>query len=545
MKISLTNAEKETQREKNAKRQRRFNAKKKFELSQNVSSSPSIRPQVKGKLMNKARKVLTGTKQQNTEILRSLMIENISDTTIPTLNSTSKQIPESTLKKVTEFYLNDEISRASPNGFESVTIKENGQKKKISVRHLIYTVKESHGMFCKDNPELKLGLSKFFELKPINVLSFSKMPHNVCCCQIHENIRCALKTLKSAHPLFSELYTDNDMHKNFVCNEPSKECFFNVCEYCLNAWKLRELEQEIANPSQMVSWFKWVKTDQTCKDDTRTNVYCNIEKVKKHGTILQLLEEIYDKISDFLDHQYVKMNQARSSSRMIQEAKEQNSDSAVIILDFAEKFKCMQQNATQSAHYGQTPISILTIAVYHKGFKPMAIASDFEKHTKDAVLAYVDFIIATLPLSVKSIEIWSDNATSQFKNQYIMEGMKLLEQRHEKKIRWNFYAPMHGKSVVDGIGGSVKRFVRERILAQDLLVKSAEDFVSVASAMEIEVILMKTAEIEAHNKEIDLPKIINSSKKIPDIKKHHSFRVSEVKIGKKTILKIVGEKISS
>lgn len=544
LKNTLTLAEKEVERQKNVVRQRRFIAKRKQEENQTLISSPVISPQVKGKLLKRARKVLTGTKQQNVEILKSLMSENISDVTLTTLNSTSKKLPESTVKKVIDFFLNDEISRASPNGFEYVTIKEDGQKKKISVRHLIYTVKESHGMFCKENPEVKIGLSKFFEIKPINVLSFSKMPHNVCCCQIHENIRCCLKTLKTAHPIFSDLYTDNDMHKNFVCDKPTNACYANECEYCLNSWKLRELEEEIQNPSQTVSWFKWVKTDKTCNTDSRTNIYSNIEKVKKVGTIHTLLEEIYDKVSDFLDHQYVKMNQARSSSRMIQEAKEQDTDSAVIIIDFAEKFKCMQQNATQSAHYGQTPVSILTIAIYHKGFRPMAIASDFEKHTKDAVLAYLDFIIEKLPPSVKRIEMWSDNATSQFKNQYIMEGIKSFEQRHGKKIRWNFYAPMHGKSVVDGIGGSVKRYVRERILAKDLLVNSAEDFVAVASTMEVEVILMKSSDIEARNKAINLPKIIKSSNKIADIKKNHSFRVSEVKIGKKQVLKIVSEKIS-
>lgn len=249
-------------------------------------------------------------------------------------------------------------------------------------------------------------------------------------------------------------------------------------------------------------------------------------------------------LPEFLDHQYVKMNQARSSSAMIQTSKESYADTAVIIIDFAEKFKCIQQNATQSAHYGQTPISILTVAVYHRGFRPMVIASDCEKHTKEAVPAYLDEIIEKLPPTVKEIDVWSDNATSQFKNQYIMEGIKSFEHRHQLKIRWNFYAPMHGKSVVDGIGGSVKIFVRNRILAQDLLVKSAKDFVTVASTMEIKVILMEISDIEARNKTIELSEIIKSSKKIADIKKHRSFRVKEVKTGRKIVQRIASSKIS-
>lgn len=124
-----------------------------------------------------------------------------------------------------------------------------------------------------------------------------------------------------------------------------------------------------------------------------------------------------------------------------------------------------------------------------------------------------------------------------------MEGMKSFQLRHEIKIKWNFFAPMHGKSVVDGIGGSVKRFVRDRILAQNLLVKSAQDFVAVASTMDIEVILMKNTDIESRNIVIDLPKIIKSSKKINDIKKLHCFQLKELTVKNKLMQKIVGSKI--
>jgi hypothetical protein len=141
--------------------------------------------------------------------------------------------------------------------------------------------------------------------------------------------------------------------------------------------------------------------------------------------------------------------------------------------------------------------------------------------------------------------MWSDNATSQFKNQFIMNGLKSLESRHNKKIRWNFYAPMHGKSIIDGIGGSVKRFVKGRILAQDLLVNSAEDFVRVASAMNTKVILMTADDIESRNIEIDLNSIIKESKKIAGISKNQSFSVEDVNVRGKIVQKVVGCKFST
>lgn len=103
---------------------------------------------------------------------------------------------------------------------------------------------------------------------------------------------------------------------------------------------------------------------------------------------------------------------------------------------------------------------------------------------------------------------------------------------------------MHGKSVVDGIGGNVKRFVRERILAQDLLVKSAKDFVTVASKMDTKVLLLNSADIKRRNVEIGLAAIIKSSQKITDIKKKHCFYVQQVKTGKKLSDKVIGIKIT-
>lgn len=153
---------------------------------------------------------------------------------------------------------------------------------------------------------------------------------------------------------------------------------------------------------------------------------------------------------------------------MIDKANAVTSESAVVIFNFAEKFKYIQQNAPQSAHYGQTPVSIFTIAVYRRGFQPKAIASDCEKHSKEVVLAYVDSVLAKLPSTVSRVDVWTDNTTSQFKNQFVMNTIKTFETRYQFKLFWNFYAPMHGKSVFDGIGGTLKRYVKERIIAKIL-----------------------------------------------------------------------------
>lgn len=492
-------------------------------------------------MLKRSRLALSATPEQNVQVLKKLLNESGDVEVPPTMNSLSKQLSASTIAAVKVFYLNDEISRPSPNTNDVITVTESGLKRKISIKHLLFSVKEVHGMFLKEHPEAKVGISKFFELKPEHVRSYTKMPHNVCVCLIHENLRCALKALQKAHQIFSQIKSDNEMHLNFTCPDPTVECFTSQCELCNGSKIFRLLEIEIENLFQTVAWMKWVKVDQKRKDDKTNN--CNIEKVKKIGTIRELLDEIYDQAPDFLDHQFIKMSQATKSREMIERAMQDISDSAVIIVDFAEKFKCIQQNAPQSAHYGQTPVSIFTVAIYHRGFHPKAIASDCEKHCKEVVLSYIDEILEKLPSSVKRVDIWSDNATSQFKNQYIMNSIETFEKRFKMKLVWNFYAPMHGKSVVDGIGGSLKRYVRDRIIAQDLQVNSAEDFVSVAKALSTDVILMNSRQIEERNSALKVSTIIKNSKQIPDIKKNHCFE-SSLKNSKKASNKIVSHKIS-
>lgn len=120
-----------------------------------------------------------------------------------------------------------------------------------------------------------------------------------------------------------------------------------------------------------------------------------------------------------------------------------------------------------------------------------------------------------------------------------MEGMKSLQKRCKLKVRWKFYAAMHGKYVVDGIGDSVKKYDNGRIIAQNILVMSEKEFASIASSMATKVIPMEISDVTARNE-----KIINDSKPIVGITKNHCFEVADV--GVKTVIteKVVGRKLS-
>ena len=48
-------------------------------------------------------------------------------------------------------------------------------------------------------------------------------------------------------------------------------------------------------------------------------------------------------------------------------------------------------------------------------------------------------------------------------------------------MSWDFFATSHGKGSVDGVGGGVKRGVRQEVISRREVVKDSEDFARVAA----------------------------------------------------------------
>ena len=61
--------------------------------------------------------------------------------------------------------------------------------------------------------------------------------------------------------------------------------------------------------------------------------------------------------------------------------------------------------------------------------------------------------------SIEAINVFSDGAESQFKQQYLFSNLYGWEKEFSVCLTWNFFATSHGKGAVDGIGGTVKQNV--------------------------------------------------------------------------------------
>ena len=85
--------------------------------------------------------------------------------------------------------------------------------------------------------------------------------------------------------------------------------------------------------------------------------------------------------------------------------------------------------------------------------------------------------------SIQAINIFSDGPTSQFKQRFLFSNLHHWEQDHDITIRWNFFATSHGKGVVDGIGGTVKRTVWRLIRSERSHVTTPHDYAALAKQL--------------------------------------------------------------
>ena len=66
--------------------------------------------------------------------------------------------------------------------------------------------------------------------------------------------------------------------------------------------------------------------------------------------------------------------------------------------------------------------------------------------------------VVSIMADVKETVFFSDGATIQFKNRYLIEYLMMMEV-NDLGISWNYFASSHGKRVVDGVGGTLKRLM--------------------------------------------------------------------------------------
>ncbi len=113
---------------------------------------------------------------------------------------------------VHSFYHNNDISWQAPGRKDRIIIREVNElgvktKRTEQVRYPLMSLKEAYNKFKEISIDIKIGLSKFCELRPQCVKLFDHIPHQICVCPYHENIRLLLIVLKGHTLLSTEFHS--------------------------------------------------------------------------------------------------------------------------------------------------------------------------------------------------------------------------------------------------------------------------------------------------------------------------------------------------
>lgn len=495
-KLKLSVRMRNEKRKKEAERKRKYRQKKKIiEITErkvtDVSPLGSYKcVQSLGKAVNKVKKCLPSSPTKKVAVINKLLQDSSDSDKIGLFDKRGgtrvcNALDESTVSKIEQFYERDDISRLTPGIRDVKSVKDlkTGKRKLLQKRHMNMTVREAYQLFITENDD-KVKLSKFYELRPKNILLTSEMPHNVCVCKYHANFTFLLEALNKTMPNFPS--DSSKFLENICCDVNNETCMTGNCNEC--TVNLSSLIEERDMLSCSTKWKQW-------KD-----IEGHPQLTVTEGSVEAVLNELQSQLKVFKRHVFVK----RVQSKVFIEMKRNVEDDEVILqVDFAENYSSLLQDEIQSAHWNNTQITLFTACAWLKGanIRSFVIVTDELSHDKYCVFACIKKIINCLKQEfdiLKCVKIFSDGCASQFKNKFTLSNLCFMPADLGVQGEWYFFATSHGKGAVDGIGGLAKRAVWNIVKQRKSSVQCAEEFKAAASSSlpNVKTLLLCKEEIE-------------------------------------------------
>ena len=163
-----------------------------------------------------------------------------------------KLLPKTTVDLIKTFYHSDEISRIMPGKKDYVSVTVCGMRQHLQKRLILCNLKEAYQQFKDGMPDVKIGFSKFSELRPKEcILAGAGGTHSVCVCTVHQNVK--LMFVGAKLDQLSEGCFKSYQHclAAMHCNPPQVECYFGGCDQCPGAKSLQE-KLEIIFDKEMI-----------------------------------------------------------------------------------------------------------------------------------------------------------------------------------------------------------------------------------------------------------------------------------------------------
>lgn len=371
----------------------------------------------------------------------------------------NKPLPENIEQAVIQFYREGEFVRTMPGTKQVISSKDkDGHKVYEAQRLLMGNLKELYDAFIKTHPDMKddIKLAKFCALRPKYCkFAGSSGSHSVCVCTIHQNVKLMVEKVP-------DVYNYRELIEKVVCSVDNSVCMLRKCTACPGKDGLVEYLEEVfysnygGDPDDRMNYTCWVSTDRS-----------NIEK---HTCDLSaFIDTLADKVDKLTPHHHI----ARVQSAFLSSLKEKiTHGEAIVIMDFAENYSFVVQDASQSFHWNNLQATLHPAVVYFRQndtlqHKSIVVISDHMKHNNLAVYSIIDTIMPTIKSTVpelKHIHFFTDGCGGQYKNYKMFYNMAHMESDYGVTASWHFFATSHGKNACDGIGATVKYQARRASL---------------------------------------------------------------------------------
>ncbi|KAL5515849.1 hypothetical protein EMCRGX_G001083 [Ephydatia muelleri] len=365
------------------------------------------------------------------------------------------QLSGATVILVKTFYYHDDISRVMPGKKDFLSVRNaEGEKEHKQKRLVLCNLKEAYHQFKQQHPDIKVGFSKFAELRPKEcVLAGATGTHSVCVCTIHQNVKLMMaggRLEALTNGWFSHY---KDCLAAIQCEPPHYNCAVGKCTECPGPDALREeLEDAMEeNGVETVQYNQWTNTD-------RANLETRIVPVE------EFLDVFMAALKKLQLHDFIAKHQAKF---LAQKKENLTHGEFLVIADFSENYSFVVQDEVQSFHWNNLQATVHPFLCYYRntdgklGSACFTIISENKEHDTIAVHLFqrklVSFLTEHFGSKPKIIIYMSDGCAGQYKNCYNFSNLCHHVEDFGVPAEWHFFATSHGKSPADGIAGTVKR----------------------------------------------------------------------------------------
>lgn len=370
----------------------------------------------------------------------------------PDLKPPSNILENETIDLVHSFYEDDDISRICPGKRDYVITTENGSKVTKQRRMMLCNLSEAYYIFKQNNPNRKIGFSKFSILRPPNcVLGNSCGTHTVCVCIYHQNVKLMFDVIKKTRLVPENFKTYHDVMTSIICSTATDDCILQKCEKCPGTDDVLEmLRTRIDADIEEVTIKQWQQVDR-----------CSIETIKM--PVDDFIETFCNKLTDLVPHHHIAQQQGKYLKACKEDLKK---NEIIMICDFSENYSFVVQDAVQGFHWANAQCTIHPTAMYYRDdrneiqFTSLVAIAESLKHNHTSVRLFIkdsiQFVKRKLPSTTKII-FFSDGAGGQYKNRMTFYNICKMKAEFNIDAEWNFFATCHGKGPCDALGGVLKR----------------------------------------------------------------------------------------